>query len=81
MENENKKITLRKCFSKVKSPTVLVRAVLSLDEIKGDVQGTGTSHQGTAKTGTRKTGVSFGGFKPPNQYYIGAMKMRIFMFF
>lgn len=80
MENENKKITLRKCFSKVKSPTVLVRAVLSLDEIKGAVQGTGTSHQGTAKTGTR-TGVSFGGFKPLNQYYIGAMKMEIFMFF
>lgn len=71
MKNENKKITFRKCFKKMKSPTVLMRAVLSSDKIKGDTYGTGTSHPEKVQTGTDRPGVRLGGSRPLSQY-IGA---------
>lgn len=54
MKNENRKRKLTKCFSKMQSPTVLVRVVLSSDKNQGWRLGNWSVHPGTVKTGTNK---------------------------
>lgn len=54
MKNENRKRKLRKCFSEMQSPAVLMRAVLSSDKNQGWRLGNWSLHPGAVKTGTNK---------------------------